>query len=88
MESSFRLKRIRFRSWHRGSKETDIVLGNFADHALDSLTDEQLDILEQFLDEDDADIWDWLTNKTEPTQKKYKPLIALMLATQEQVNAT
>ena len=44
-----RLKRIRFRSWHRGIKEMDILIGGFADKFLADLTDEELDAFETVL---------------------------------------
>lgn len=70
-----RLKRLRYRSWHRGSKETDIILGNFADDRLESLAPDMLDIYERLLEEHDADIWDWVTGKTQPEAAEYLPLI-------------
>ena len=59
-----RLKRLRYRSWHRGCKETDIILGNFADDRLETLELPLLDVYERLLDEDDANIWDWITGKS------------------------
>lgn len=72
-----RLKRLRYRSWHRGCKETDIILGNFADDRLKSLNPELLDIYEQLLDEDDANIWNWISGKSTPEKSEYEPLIEL-----------
>lgn len=58
-----RLKRLIFRSVHRGCKETDLVFGQFAAEALPSLQGQELDTYERLLDEDDADIWQWLIGK-------------------------
>lgn len=71
-----RLKRLRYRSWHRGCKETDIILGNFADDQLERLDPALLDIYERLLDEDDATIWGWISGKSDPAND-YKPLIDL-----------
>ena len=63
--NDIRIRRIRYRSWHRGCKETDVILGNFADqclYTLDPIT--ELDLYETLLDEQDVDIWNWLTDKT------------------------
>ncbi len=60
------LKRLRFRSWHRGWKETDLILGSFADARLESLSHEQLALYEQLLDLDDDVIWAWITGKESP----------------------
>jgi len=61
-----RFKRIHYRSWHRGCKETDLVLGDFADKGLAELSPELLDIYEKLLDENDIDIWNWLTGHEAP----------------------
>lgn len=61
-----RLKRLRFRSWHRGWKETDLILGQFADARLDSLSSADLDNYEQMLDLDDDVIWNWIVGKEQP----------------------
>jgi antitoxin CptB len=55
-----RRKRLLFRSWHRGTREADLLLGSFADANLGSLTAAELDAYERLLEENDADLWDWL----------------------------
>jgi antitoxin CptB len=73
--TNVRLRRIRYRSWHRGCKETDEILGNFADKALRSLkTAAELDLYEALLEEQDINIWNWLTDKTALADGKYEPL--------------
>lgn len=74
-----RLKRLRYRSWHRGCKETDIVLGPFADSALDGLDKGLVDRYEALLDESDSDIWNWLAGR-EDAPEAYRTLIAMMQA--------
>lgn len=78
MTDQTRLKRLKYRSWHRGTKETDLILGNFSEEKLNGLSDEQLTIYEQLLDEDDAVIWDWLTEKYLPENEKYLPLLEVL----------
>jgi antitoxin CptB len=74
-ERDVRLRRIRYRSWHRGCKETDVILGNFADKALLTLTtDEELTLYEALLEEQDVDIWNWLTDKTSLADGRYDVL--------------
>ena len=60
-----RLKRLRFRSWHRGWKETDLILGGFADAMLHTLSDSELASYEILLDEDDDVVWAWIIGKNE-----------------------
>ncbi len=73
-----RLKRLHYRSWHRGCKETDVILGHFADTHLEGLSDGQLDVYERLLDEQDADIWQWLIGKDVPSRQEYTPVIKLL----------
>lgn len=75
MSQEIRIKRLRYRSWHRGCKETDVLLGNFADAKLAALPPAQLDVYELLLDEDDADIWDWITGKAAPARPEYAALL-------------
>jgi antitoxin CptB len=64
-EHELRLKRLKFRSGHRGWKEMDLILGHFAEAQLNLLTTEQLAAYESLLEQDDDVIWRWLTGKEE-----------------------
>jgi len=54
--SDIRRKRLSFRSWHRGTRESDLLLGRFADSHLAGLDDDQLDRYEALLECADADL--------------------------------
>ena len=69
------LKRLTYRSLHRGCKETDLVLGTYCVRRIAELAEEQLHLFEAFLDEDDSDIWAWLTEKTPCPNHDYLPLL-------------
>jgi antitoxin CptB len=56
-------RRLRFRSWHRGTREADLILGRFADAHLADFTAEQLDRYGALLEKSDPDIYDWLTGR-------------------------
>lgn len=58
-----RIKRLYYRSWHRGNKETDTLFGRFADTLLPDLSDAELDIYEALLQEEDDDIWHWFSGQ-------------------------
>ncbi|MFP4004653.1 MAG: succinate dehydrogenase assembly factor 2 [Alphaproteobacteria bacterium] len=64
--AELRLKRLKFRSWHRGFKEADLVLGHFADRYLEALDADGLDAYERLLEEPDQDIFDWVVGRREP----------------------
>ena len=63
MTADIRRERLRFRSWHRGTREMDLLLGSFADAHLHAFTDPQLDRYEALLQEGDPDLYDWITGK-------------------------
>ena len=55
-----RINKIRFRSWRRGFREADLILGPFADKVVPTLTDAELDELEYLLDQSDQDLYAWI----------------------------
>lgn len=59
-----RLKRLAMRSWRRGTKEMDLILGPYADARLAAMTPEVLDRYEALLAENDQDIYPWMTGAT------------------------
>jgi antitoxin CptB len=59
-----RKKRLIFRSWHRGTREMDILMGNFADSVVPNLTPAQVEDYERLLDCPDPDLYDWYTQKS------------------------
>lgn len=61
-----RLKRLRVRSWRRGIREMDLILGPFADAALAGLTDAELDAYERLMEEPDWDLYAWVTGQAAP----------------------
>lgn len=64
-----RLKRMSMRSWRRGTKEMDLVLGPWSDAHLAGLSPEKLDLYEQLLAENDQDLMAWiLGNAPAPAQ--------------------
>jgi antitoxin CptB len=70
-EISPRRKRILFRAWHRGIREMDLILGQFADDEISNLSDAQLDELEIIMDEEDADLVNWITG-LKPVPEHYQ----------------
>lgn len=57
-----RRRRLLFRSWHRGIREADLVLGRFADSHIADLSDADLDEYERLLDVPDHDLYTWVTS--------------------------
>lgn len=58
-----RLKRLSMRSWRRGIKEMDIILGRFSDEKLAGLGGETLDLYDALLSENDQDLYQWVSGQ-------------------------
>ena len=54
-------KKLLYRSTHRGCKETDFLIGGFAQKKLEEIDD--LELFSKFLEEDDLKIYDWILGK-------------------------
>lgn len=65
-EALNRLKRMAMRSWRRGMKEMDLILGPFAEAHLAAMTPAALDHYEALLAENDQDLYPWITGAAEP----------------------
>lgn len=78
--SEIRRKRLLFRSWHRGTRESDLILGRFADMYLAGFDEAQLDRYEALLDCTDADIFDWVSGRAAPPPEQDHDVTRLLLA--------
>ena len=67
-------KRLSIRSWRRGTKELDLILGQFSDNNLYKLKRSELNLYERLLSNDDYLIYNWLFGK-ENSPKIFKSLI-------------
>ena len=67
-------KRLSIRSWRRGTKELDLILGQFSDKNMSGLKMSELNLYEQFLSNDDYLIYNWLFGK-EDSPEIFKSLI-------------
>jgi antitoxin CptB len=65
-ELKMRKRRLRFRAWHRGTKEADLLIGGFIDTRLPTFSAEDVTWLEILLDENDVDIMAWMTSTKAP----------------------
>ncbi len=61
-----RLKRMRMRAWRRGTKEMDLILGPYADAHLENMDPQVLDLFDRILEENDQDLYPWVTGATVP----------------------
>jgi antitoxin CptB len=63
LPDDLRKKRLLFRSWHRGTREADLILGRFAEAHLAGFDRAQLDRYEALLHCSDAEIFDWVAGR-------------------------
>jgi antitoxin CptB len=56
-----RRRRVLYRSWHRGTREMDLIMGRFADAAISDLTEAEITELERLAEVPDPDLYAWLT---------------------------
>ncbi len=71
MNRADRLKRLRFRAWHRGTKEADLMIGGFFDRHGADWNEAEIDWYEQFLEEQDVDIMAWAIG-TQPVPERFE----------------
>jgi len=62
-DTTTRLKRMRLRAWRRGTREMDLILGGFADSQLAELDEAARAEFEALLEEDDQDLYDWVSGR-------------------------
>lgn len=74
-----RLKRLHIRSWRRGIREMDLILGGFANTGLSALDDADLTLYEAMLEENDHDLYAWVSGQAEPPAR-YRALLATISA--------
>jgi antitoxin CptB len=60
-----RRRRLLFRSWHRGTREADLIMGRFADAHIAVLSDAELDEYEHLLEALETDLLTWVTGVTQ-----------------------
>lgn len=61
MDSS--LKKLRFRAHHMGTQENDLFFGAFAERHLHELSRDQLARFQALLDENDTELFEWVTGR-------------------------
>jgi len=70
-----RLKRMAMRSWRRGTKEMDLVLGPWADAHLATLDTGRLAVYDRLLEENDQDLMAWILGQGQ-APAEIAPLLA------------
>ena len=75
---SHRRKRLTFRAWHRGTRETDLMIGGFADAHVGAFDADQLDRFEALIEVPDLVLFDWVTGRAAPDPAHDHDVLGLM----------
>ncbi len=71
MDRDIRLKRLRFRAWHRGTKEADLLVGGFFDRHSTAWDADAIAWFEALIEEQDVDIMAWAMGAT-PVPERWR----------------
>jgi antitoxin CptB len=80
VDDAVRRRRIKFRTWHRGMREVDLILGRFADANIDGLADPELAAFEALLDVPDPELLAWVTGEMAIPADHDSPLMRRLIA--------
>jgi antitoxin CptB len=75
-QTELRKRRAAWRASHRGTKELDILVGQYAGAKLEAMTEVELDHFEAFLDVSDNDLQSWLIAPRSLADDKFTDLVA------------
>lgn len=78
MDRDTRLRRLRFRAWHRGTKEADLLIGGFFDQFSAGWDEAELAWFEALLEEEDVEIMAWAIGTQVPPERYEGPLMRRM----------
>ena len=56
-------KKLIFRSWHRGTREMDIIMGRFAEAHVPHFSAQDLQYYDALLFENDPDVYNWIVGR-------------------------
>ncbi|MEZ5911855.1 MAG: succinate dehydrogenase assembly factor 2 [Paracoccaceae bacterium] len=66
------------RSWRRGTKEMDLILGPFADARLATMGSAELELYDRLLLQNDQDLYPWITGFGSPAADVPEELAGLI----------
>ncbi|MDE2006905.1 MAG: succinate dehydrogenase assembly factor 2 [Rhodospirillales bacterium] len=75
-----RRRRILYRATHRGTHETDLLVGGYLARRLAGMAEAELDAVEALLEMPDVDLADWLTGRRPIPPEADTPLLRAMRA--------
>ncbi|MCH4023821.1 MAG: succinate dehydrogenase assembly factor 2 [Acetobacter sp.] len=73
-----RRRRLSFRAVHRGTQETDLLIGGFVEAHVAQMGDAELTDMEQVLEIPDPELADWLTGRLALPEERATPMLRRM----------
>ena len=73
-------KRLIFRSWHRGTREMDLLMGTFADRNVPSFDENLLEQYDEMLNCSDPDLYNWFSGRENPPANQVSDVLEKFLA--------
>ena len=75
-----RRKKLLYQSQHCGMKENDFMLGGYAEVHIEDMTVDDLDAFERLLEDNDNDIYTWITGRDPLPQRHDNAFMAALIA--------
>lgn len=75
-----RRKRLKYRAWHRGTREMDFLMGSFADAHVDGFSEAELDQFEAVIQISDDALYKWKTGRETPPSEALTSVLQALLA--------
>ncbi|WP_419731253.1 succinate dehydrogenase assembly factor 2 [Lichenicola sp.] len=75
-----RRRRILFRATHRGTHETDVLIGGFVTPRIAGFSDAELDAIEELMELPDVDLADWLMGRLPIPPESDSPMLRAVQA--------
>lgn len=73
-------KKLIYRSYHRGTKEMDLIMGRFADAFIPTCNEHELKAYEDLLHENDPDLYNWITGREEVPARLENPTLNALIS--------
>lgn len=72
-------RKLKFRAWHRGTREMDLLMGSFADRHVMAMDFEALADFEILLSCNDPDLYNWVTKQANPPANLHSEILEKFL---------
>lgn len=72
-------KKMIFRSWHRGTREMDLIMGSFANIHVPQMRQEELALYDELLQNSDPDLYNWIIGREALPEGQKTPVMEKLL---------